>query len=90
MAPDYHFFAWPPERPRTYHLHVCEAGSDQEVRHVALRDFLRSHDDEAERYGALKRRLMRGLGQDRLAYIEGKDQYVAALERRAVAWARER
>jgi GrpB-like predicted nucleotidyltransferase (UPF0157 family) len=22
-SPDYHFFAKPPERPRTYHLHVC-------------------------------------------------------------------
>ena len=25
-SPDYHFFAKPPERPRTHHLHVGEAG----------------------------------------------------------------
>jgi hypothetical protein len=28
--------------------------------------------------------------QDRLAYIEGKDRYITALEQRAVAWARRR
>jgi hypothetical protein len=28
-SPDYHFFAKPPERPRTDHLHACEAGSEQ-------------------------------------------------------------
>lgn len=46
-SPDYHFFAKPPERPRSHHLHVCEAGSEHERRHLALRDFLRAHRDEA-------------------------------------------
>jgi GrpB-like predicted nucleotidyltransferase (UPF0157 family) len=36
-SPDYHFFARPPERPRTHHLHVCEAGSEHEFRHVGVR-----------------------------------------------------
>ena len=56
-SPDFHFFARPPERPRTFHLHVCEAGSEHELRHVAVRDFLRAHDEEAARYEALKRRV---------------------------------
>jgi GrpB-like predicted nucleotidyltransferase (UPF0157 family) len=89
-SPDYHFFAKPPERPRTYHLHVCETGSEHEFRHVAVRDFLRSHPDEATRYVALKREVVARHPQDRLAYIEGKDDYVTALERRAVSWARDR
>jgi GrpB-like predicted nucleotidyltransferase (UPF0157 family) len=89
-SPDYHFFAKPPERPRSHHLHVCEAGSEHEFRHLALRDFLRVHGDEAARYAALKRRLAARHPQDRLAYIEGKDDYVAALEARAVQWARGR
>jgi GrpB-like predicted nucleotidyltransferase (UPF0157 family) len=87
-SPDYHFFARPPQRPRTHHLHVCETGSEHELRHVAVRDFLRSHPDEAARYAALKREVVARHPQDRLAYIEGKDEYVTALERRAVGWAR--
>jgi GrpB-like predicted nucleotidyltransferase (UPF0157 family) len=89
-SPDYHFFAKPPERPRTHHLHVCEAGSEHEFRHIAVRDFLRTYADEAARYAALKRQVVARHPQDRLAYIEGKDAYVTALEERAVAWARGR
>jgi GrpB-like predicted nucleotidyltransferase (UPF0157 family) len=89
-SPDYHFFAKPPERPRTYHLHVCQAGSEHELRHVAVRDFLRSHAGEAERYAALKREVAARHPQDRLAYIDGKDAYVTALEGRALSWARGR
>jgi GrpB-like predicted nucleotidyltransferase (UPF0157 family) len=89
-SPDYHFFAKPPERPRTHHLHVCRTGSEHEFRHVAVRDFLRSHPDEAARYAALKREVVARHPQDRLAYIDGKDEYVTVLERRAMAWARSR
>ena len=88
-SPDYHLFAKPPERPRTHHLHVGEAGSEHEFRHVAVRDFLRSHPDEAARYAALKREVVARHPQDRLAYIDGKHGYVTALERRAVTWARD-
>lgn len=87
-SPDYHFFAKPPERPRAYHLHVCQAGGEQELRHLAVRDFLRAHPGEAARYAALKRAVVARHPQDRLAYIDGKDAYVTALERRAVTWAR--
>jgi GrpB-like predicted nucleotidyltransferase (UPF0157 family) len=87
-SPDYHFFAKPPERPRTYHLHVCEAGSEHELRHVAVRDFLRAHPDEAARYATLKRELVARHPQDRLAYIAGKDEYMTDLEGRALRWAR--
>jgi GrpB-like predicted nucleotidyltransferase (UPF0157 family) len=89
-SPSRHFFAKPPQRPRSHHLHVVEAGSEHEFRHLAVRDFLRAHPDEAARYAALKRQLVARHPQDRLAYIEGKDGYITGLERRAVAWARRR
>jgi GrpB-like predicted nucleotidyltransferase (UPF0157 family) len=89
-SPGYHLFAKPPERPRTHHLHVCESGSEHELRHLAVRDFLRADGDEAARYAALKRRVAGRHPQDRLAYMEGKDEYVAALEGRAAEWARGR
>lgn len=87
-SPDLHFFAKPPERPRSYHLHVCAVESDHEFRHLAVRDFLRAHPDEAESYAALKRGLVRRHPHDRLAYIAGKEKYVAELEARACTWAR--
>jgi GrpB-like predicted nucleotidyltransferase (UPF0157 family) len=89
-APDYHFFARPPERPRSHHLHVCEAGSEHEHRHLAMRDYLRAHGDEAASYEALKRDVAARHPADRLAYIEGKDEFVTALEARALRWARGR
>ena len=86
--PDYHFFGKPPERPRTIHLHVCQAGSAHEFRHLAVRDYLRAHADERAAYAALKRRLVAAAPGDRLAYIAGKERYVDDLEARALAWAR--
>jgi GrpB-like predicted nucleotidyltransferase (UPF0157 family) len=85
---DRRFFAKPPERPRSHHLHLCSAGSDCEVRHLAVRDFLRSHPDVAAQYEGLKRELVRRHSQDRLAYITGKDRYVKELEARALATSR--
>ena len=89
-SPDRHFFAKPPERPRTFHLHVCAAGRQEELRHLAVRDFLRAHAGEAARYAALKREIVARHPQDRLAYIAGKEADMAALEARALAWMRGR
>jgi GrpB-like predicted nucleotidyltransferase (UPF0157 family) len=85
--PDYHYFAKPHARPRSHHLHVCQAGSHQELRHVAVRDFLRAHPEEAASYEELKRTLVREHPEDRLAYVAGKDGYMIELEARAVLWA---
>jgi GrpB-like predicted nucleotidyltransferase (UPF0157 family) len=85
--PDFHFFGKPPERPRSHHLHVCESGSEHELRHLAVRDFLRAHGDEVTRYAAFKRDIAGRHPHDRLAYIEAKAEYMTDLEARAVAWA---
>ena len=59
-----------------------------EFRHLAVRDYLRGHPDEAASYAALKREAAKRAQQDRLAYIEAKRGYVRDLEARAVKWAR--
>jgi GrpB-like predicted nucleotidyltransferase (UPF0157 family) len=56
--------------------------------HLAVRDFLRAHADEAASYAALKRTVVARHPQDRLAYIAGNERYVSDLEARAVTWAR--
>lgn len=87
QSPDHHFFAKPSARPRSYHLHVWHVGSEHECRHLAVRDFLRAHSDEAVQYAAVKREVAREHPQDRLAYIAGKQDYVGDLEARALKWA---
>jgi GrpB-like predicted nucleotidyltransferase (UPF0157 family) len=89
-APEYHFFGRPPERPRTHHLHVCRAGSFEERRHLAVRDYLRAAPDEAARYAAVKREAARRHPEDRIAYMRGKEAFVKELERRALDWVESR
>ena len=83
-SPDFHFFGKPAARPRTFHIHVCETGSLHERRQLAVRDYLRTHPEEAAAYGAVKRAIAERHPGDRPRYIAEKDPYVEALERRAL------
>lgn len=57
------------------------------ARHLAVRDYLRTHAGEAARYGALKAAVAGRYPDDNRRYAEAKGPFVAALERRALAWA---
>jgi GrpB-like predicted nucleotidyltransferase (UPF0157 family) len=76
------FYA-PPGSPK-HHLYVCPPESREYRRHLALRDFLRTHSAEAENYGKLKRSLGARFRNDRSAYNEGKSEFVEALLQRAL------
>lgn len=84
-SPDFHFFGKPAGRPRRFHLHVCQTGSLHEQRHLAVRDYLRAHPAEAERYADRKRELVAQHPEDRLAYIKGKEPYMRDIEQRALS-----
>lgn len=64
-------FAQPAHLPE-HHLYVVIEGSQPLRDHVDLRDYLRSHPEQAERYAAEKRRLAHLLSSDREAYVSGK------------------
>jgi GrpB-like predicted nucleotidyltransferase (UPF0157 family) len=53
----YPFFKKPASWPGTHHAHLCVAGSSEERRHLAFRDYLRTHPDVAAQYVDLKRKL---------------------------------
>ena len=53
----YPFFQKPIEWPSTHHIHLCVLGEEQERRHLAFRDYLRSHPTVAAEYAELKRGL---------------------------------
>lgn len=71
---------------RTRHVHVFQVGSPQIERHLAFRDYLRAHPNEATEYGEMKRKLAREFPHDIDSYIQGKETLVKEIEQRALEW----
>lgn len=61
---------------RTHHIHFFELGNPEIERHLAFRDYLRSHSDVAKKYGDLKEELSKRFPYDIESYIKGKEQLV--------------
>jgi GrpB-like predicted nucleotidyltransferase (UPF0157 family) len=85
----YPYFRRPSTWPHSHHVHLCEAGGEQERRHLAFRDFLRLHAREAEEYAELKRELARlhgvSVGETYEDYSMAKTDFVEAIIERAYA-----
>ncbi len=73
---------------RTHHVHVFQVDSGDVQRHLAFRDFLRVHPEEARRYGELKASLAELHPDDIEAYMDGKHNYVQQVEVQALQWAK--
>ncbi len=74
------------EGVRTHNLHAFEAGSAEARRHLAFRDYMLAHPEEARRYSELKRRLADEHPQSFDAYMDGKDGFIKEMDRRAESW----
>ena len=74
--PTYPFFRYPASGPRTFHLHVAQAGSVEELEHLEFRDRLRADPVVASLYGELKRELARRFFADRASYSNSKGDFV--------------
>jgi GrpB-like predicted nucleotidyltransferase (UPF0157 family) len=70
----------------THHVHVFQVGDPQLMRHIVFRDYLILHPDEASAYGRLKTDLGEQFTFDVSGYLDGKDAFIKALERRALYW----
>ena len=83
------FFYRPRVWPHTHHVHVVQAGGDEERRTLAFRDYLRDHDALAREYEALKRRLAPRYNAEeftaRQAYAEAKGDFIVHVVARALA-----
>lgn len=72
---------------RTHHVHAFQMDNIEDIqRHLAVRDFLRTHPEVASQYGSLKERLARQYPDDIEAYMDGKDSFVKNLEKKALDW----
>lgn len=59
-----------------HHLYVCPHNSPEYARHIAFRDYLRAHIEDAYAYAALKRELAARFAADRDAYTQAKSEFV--------------
>jgi GrpB-like predicted nucleotidyltransferase (UPF0157 family) len=71
---------------RTHNVHIFEAGSTEVVRHLAFRDYMIAHPEEAQKYSELKRVLAEKHPQDIESYMDGKDSFIKEIEQRALQW----
>jgi GrpB-like predicted nucleotidyltransferase (UPF0157 family) len=74
------------EAPRgspAHHLYICSAQSPELRRHLAFRDFLRTHPDDVRAYADLKRALAVRFGNDRVGYALAKSDFVNEILLRA-------
>ena len=59
-----------------YHLYVCAPDGAGYLEHLALRDYLRNHNETRDEYARLKQELARAHRTDIDAYVEGKTAFV--------------
>lgn len=73
---------------RTHHVHIFQTGRVEIERHLAFRDYLIAHPEEAQKYSELKQHLAKQFPADIESYIEGKDAFVKEMNRKAMIWKR--
>jgi GrpB-like predicted nucleotidyltransferase (UPF0157 family) len=73
----------PPAGWDYHHLYLVVAGNEPHRDHIDLRDYLRSHPAELERYAAVKLAAAPLLSPDRPAYFAAKDPLIRELLHRA-------
>jgi len=66
------------EGVRLVNAHVERIGGEAWQHHLGLRDVLRANEEARDLYGALKRRLAIDNPEDRMAYIDGKTDFIVA------------
>ena len=72
---------------RAVQLHFFKADSLHVERHIAFRDYLRAHSEEATAYAIEKRRVQNLHPTDSHAYADEKDKWIRAAEAKALIWA---
>jgi hypothetical protein len=72
-------------------IHIFQSGSAEIDRHLAFRDYLRSHPGVRAEYEALKREVFarHANDTDMNAYNDEKDPWIKRTERLALAWYRQ-
>jgi GrpB-like predicted nucleotidyltransferase (UPF0157 family) len=71
---------------RDVHVHVWQAGSEHERRHLVFREWLRVNEDDRRLYESVKRELASRTWNDMNDYAQAKTDVVTAIMERAEEW----
>lgn len=71
---------------RTHHIHVVKSGSKEWYNYINFRNYLNAKPDVAKEYETQKLRLMSEYQTDRLAYTDGKAEFITHTLRKAQVW----
>jgi GrpB-like predicted nucleotidyltransferase (UPF0157 family) len=77
-----------PKDVRTHHVHIYQTDNIELERHLAFREYMKAHPDDASIYSELKIVLARRFQWDIDGYISGKHLYVERMEKLALQWYR--
>jgi GrpB-like predicted nucleotidyltransferase (UPF0157 family) len=73
---------------RSHHVHAFQSGDIGLERHLAFRDYMIAHPEDAKKYARLKVDLAQEFQWDINGYCDGKDAYVSGIEQKALLWYR--
>ena len=68
------------------HAHVFQTDNPEFARHIAFRDYLRAHPEQARAYGELKLRLAQRFPHSSANYQDGKQPWIDETEQKALQW----
>lgn len=77
-----------PKDVRTHHVHAYQSDNIELERHLAFRDYMIAHPEDAKNYCELKIVLARRFQWDIDGYISGKHRYMERMEEVALEWYR--
>ncbi len=66
-----------------FHLYVCPPDGKGYLEHIALRDYLRQHDETRDEYARIKKRLAEAHRTDIDAYVDGKTAFIRQVLRKS-------
>jgi len=75
---------------RTHHVHIFENGDSEIRRHLAFRDYLRTHPEKAKEYGQLKRSLSNLYCLNPAEYTKGKSAFIQSIDEKARSFYQEK
>lgn len=73
---------------RTHHIHAFQSGDHNIERHLAFKEYMIAHPEDARSYSELKKRLAKKYPRDIDSYIAGKEKFVDEMESKAISWKR--
>lgn len=85
-AKNSHLFEKEENGNRTYIVHFYPQTHPEIKQMISIRDYLRSHEDEARKYSEIKLSLAHKFPNDYTQYRKLKDEYMEDLKCRAISW----